>query len=104
MSTDRTPLLEGGISNGNGLHNDRSFVQRTKALLAAEGEPGWVASYKFFWFGGWINILLIFVPLSFISHHLNWDAALRFSFSFIAIMPLAKVCCPRLSLSMIICD
>jgi len=35
--------------------------------------------------------MLVFVPLSFLSHHLDWDAALRFSFSFIAIMPLAKV-------------
>lgn len=48
-------------------------------------------SFYFFIFGSWLNILLLFVPLSVISHHLNWDAALRFSFSFVAILPLAKL-------------
>lgn len=38
-----------------------------------------------------MNILLVFVPLSFVSHHLDWDAGLRFLFSFAAIMPLAKL-------------
>ncbi|KAF7980162.1 hypothetical protein HWV62_39625 [Athelia sp. TMB] len=94
MSTpsDRTPLLESGASNGNGLYTEpRSFTQRTVALLKADGEPGWLESYRYFWFGAWVNVLLVFVPLSFVAHHLNWDAALRFSFSFIAIMPLAKL-------------
>jgi Ca2+:H+ antiporter len=36
--------------------------------------------------------------LSFVSHHLDWDAALRFSLSFIAIIPLAKVACPSICL------
>ncbi|KZP21157.1 calcium/proton exchanger [Athelia psychrophila] len=92
IHSERTPLLEGGSGNGNGVHNDdRSFSQRTAALLKGEGEPSWLASYRYFWLGSWSNILLVFVPLSFVSHHLNWDAALRFSFSFIAILPLAKL-------------
>lgn len=93
---DTTPLL--GVENGDengGITNStaprQSFVQRTTALLKAEGEPSWIDSYRYFWFGAWLNVLLVFVPLSFIAHHLNWDAALRFAFSFIAIMPLAKV-------------
>ncbi|KIM55052.1 hypothetical protein SCLCIDRAFT_1221459 [Scleroderma citrinum Foug A] len=57
----------------------------------AEGEPSWIKSFSFFLFGSWFNILLLFVPLSVISHHLNWDAALRFTFSFVAIIPLAKL-------------
>ncbi|KZP18291.1 calcium/proton exchanger [Athelia psychrophila] len=101
--SERTPLIEGGPSNGNSVHSDinRSFSQRTAALLEGEGEPSWLESYRYFWLGdwwlggwwlgGWSNILLIFVPLSFISHHLNWDAALRFSFSFMATMLLAKL-------------
>ncbi|KAF9227753.1 Calcium/proton exchanger [Gyrodon lividus] len=36
-------------------------------------------------------MLLVFVPLSAISHNLEWDAALRFTFSFMAILPLAKL-------------
>ncbi|KAJ7119904.1 Sodium/calcium exchanger protein-domain-containing protein [Mycena crocata] len=62
-----------------------------KTLIAAEGEPFWGASFRFFLFGSYLNLFLIFVPLSVISHFLNLDAALRFSFSFVAIIPLAKL-------------
>ncbi|KAF8205631.1 Sodium/calcium exchanger protein-domain-containing protein [Mycena galopus ATCC 62051] len=85
MPTETTPLL-----NGNGS-SDTTFFHRVKTLIAAEGEPSWAASYRFFIFGSYLNLFLLFVPLSVISHHLNWDAALRFSFSFIAIIPLAKL-------------
>ncbi|KAI0807772.1 calcium/proton exchanger [Fomes fomentarius] len=85
--TDRTPLLE----NGNGAHAPKPFFARIADSLAADGQPSWLQSYKFFFFGSYLNILLVFVPLSFLSHFLNWDAALSFSFSFIAIMPLAAL-------------
>ena len=58
---------------------------------AENDPPSFLASFKYFVFGSWFNILLVFIPLSFVSHHLNWDAALRFSFSFLSIIPLAKV-------------
>ena len=61
------------------------------STFKAEGQPSWLSSFKFFFFGSWLNILLVFVPLSAVAHHLNWDAALRFGFSFVAIMPLAAV-------------
>lgn len=85
--TDRTPLLE----NGNGAEPPKPFFARLADSLSTQGQPSWWHSYKFFIFGSYLNILLVFVPLSIISHKLNWDAALRFSFSFIAIMPLAAV-------------
>jgi hypothetical protein len=85
--TDRTPLLE----NGNDVASS-SVGRRFFAFVETERQPSWTASYKYFIFGAWLNVLLLFVPLSIISHHLNWDAALRFLFSFIAIVPLAKVC------------
>ena len=89
MSTlsDRTPLLE----NGNGAHPPKPFFARLLDSMSPEDQPTWLQSYKYFFFGSYLNILLVFVPLSVISHTLNWDAALRFSFSFIAIMPLAAV-------------
>lgn len=83
--TESTSLL-----NGNS-RPQRSFIQRASAVISARGEPSWAASYKWFLFGSYLNIFLLFIPLSFISHHRNWDAALRFSFSFIAIIPLAKL-------------
>lgn len=41
--------------------------------------------------GSWINLLLVAVPLSFIAEALHWSAVARFSVSFIAIVPLAKL-------------
>ncbi|KAG9226583.1 hypothetical protein CCMSSC00406_0006192 [Pleurotus cornucopiae] len=91
--SDRTPLLpNGGGENGhNGDAPTRSVSQRLSTLIKAEGEPSWTHSFIWFLFGSWFNVLLVFVPLSIISHHLGWDAGLRFLFSFIAIIPLAKV-------------
>ncbi|KAJ7119907.1 Sodium/calcium exchanger protein-domain-containing protein, partial [Mycena crocata] len=79
------------LPNGSGSHSSPTFAHRVKTLIAAEGEPSWGASFRFFLFGSYLNLFLIFVPLSVISHFLNLDAALRFSFSFIAIIPLAKL-------------
>lgn len=87
--TETSPLLENG-----GRHPDTdnlSFASRTASFLKGVGEPSWPESFKFFIFGTWFNILLVFIPLSFVSHYLNWDAGLRFLFSFMAIVPLAKV-------------
>lgn len=88
-SSESEPLLP----NGNGSRvSQPSVMSRLSTIIKAEGEPTWLQSYRFFIFGTWFNVLLIFIPLSFIAHQLNLDAALRFSFSFIAIIPLAKVC------------
>ena len=86
---ERTPLVNG---NGNTAHQPLS--RRVMNVLKAEGQPSWLSSYKWFLFGSWFNILLVFVPLSAIAHYSNWDAALRFGFSFAAIMPLAAVRLP----------
>nr|VWO97935.1 PLA2 protein [Ganoderma boninense] len=85
--SDRTPLLE----NGNGARPPKPFFARLADSFSTQGQPSWLSSYKFFLFGSYLNVLLLFVPLSIISHKLDWDAALRFSFSFIAIMPLAAM-------------
>lgn len=86
-ASESTPLLP----NGGGSHPPQSLVHRIKTLVKAEGEPSWLASYRWFLFGTYLNVLLVFIPLSIIAHHMHFDAALRFSFSFIAIVPLAKV-------------
>ncbi|KIJ69136.1 hypothetical protein HYDPIDRAFT_105703 [Hydnomerulius pinastri MD-312] len=83
--TEISPLLE------NGGTTREPWAHRLLHAVRADGEPSWLDSYKYFLFGSWFNILLVFVPLSIISHNLEWDAALRFSFSFVAILPLAKL-------------
>lgn len=85
-SSEQTPLL-----NGN-CQRPPSFYSRVLALLKAEGEPSWLDSYGWFIFGSWANLLLLLVPVAAAAHYLNWDAPLRFGFSFVAIIPLAKVC------------
>ncbi|KAJ2920980.1 hypothetical protein H1R20_g16118, partial [Candolleomyces eurysporus] len=90
MSSESTPLLRNGRQNGDAPER-LSFTQRVVKAIKAEGEPSWLDSYKWFFFGSYTNILLLFVPLSAVAHHSNWDAALRFSFSFIGIVPLAKL-------------
>ncbi|KAH7343682.1 Sodium/calcium exchanger protein-domain-containing protein [Rhizoctonia solani] len=79
------------LPNGNGHHRELSFVQKVKEVIIAEGEPGWIESSRFIMLGSWFNILLVFVPLSLVADKLEWDAGLRFAFSFIGIIPLARL-------------
>ncbi|KAI0302196.1 Sodium/calcium exchanger protein-domain-containing protein [Russula brevipes] len=72
--SERTPLL-----NGN-WRQSPSFYPKVIAFLKAEGEPSWLDSYRWFIFGSCRG-----------CHYLNWDAPLRFGFSFVAIIPLAKL-------------
>ncbi len=86
--SERSPLL--GSSNGD--VREQSFGDRALKALGLKGnQPSWLHSLKFLFLGSWFNIMLVFVPLSILSDRLHWDAAYRFGFSFIAIMPLAAV-------------
>ncbi|KAG1756308.1 calcium proton exchanger [Suillus paluster] len=87
-TTETSPLLENGCYNDD---TNLGFTRRAVSFLKGAGEPSWAESFKFFIFGTWFNILLVFIPLSFFSHYLDWDAGLRFLFSFMAIVPLAKL-------------
>ncbi|KAK7693990.1 hypothetical protein QCA50_003566 [Cerrena zonata] len=84
---ETSPLLNGNSSARSSIHAGQGAETRK----AEKPSPSWLASLRFFLFGSWFNILLVFLPLSAVAHYLNWDAALRFSFSFIAIMPLASL-------------
>lgn len=86
---ERTPLIAGG-SHYNHNHHREGSLAKLRAVFT--GQPSYLSSFRWIVFGSWWNVLLVFIPLSFVAHHLNWDAALRFGFSFFAIMPLAKVC------------
>lgn len=88
MSSERARLLGNGVSR---TAPRRSFAERARAFLAGENQPGFIHSYTFLFFHSWVNILLLFIPLSGVAHFMNWDAGLRFVFSFLAIIPLAKV-------------
>ncbi|KAG2349412.1 calcium proton exchanger [Suillus weaverae] len=87
-SSESSPLLGNGGLSG---HKNLSLTRRIVNFMKGEDEPSWAQSFKFFIFGTWFNILLVFIPLSFISHNMDWDAGLVFLFSFMAIVPLAKL-------------
>ncbi|KAI0761441.1 Sodium/calcium exchanger protein-domain-containing protein [Irpex lacteus] len=92
-TNESTPLLHQNGSAGRHTTPSPTLKERLAAFInpTAHGEPGWLHSFKFFLFGSYMNVFLIAVPLSAVAHYSNWDAALRFSFSFIAIMPLAAL-------------
>ncbi|KAH7908296.1 Sodium/calcium exchanger protein-domain-containing protein [Hygrophoropsis aurantiaca] len=61
------------------------------AKTMSKHEPSWVESFHYILFDSWFNLTLVFVPLTFLSHTLEWDITFRFLFSFMAIVPLAKL-------------
>ncbi|OCH90758.1 calcium/proton exchanger [Obba rivulosa] len=83
-TSDRTPLLE----NWNGAR-PRSFRCRISRMFRRGAGPSWLASYEWFILGSWLNVLLVFVPLSVAAYILDWDAALQFVLSFLAVLPLS---------------
>jgi len=85
--SERTPLI--GQNGANPQHT--STLAKLRAALTTQGQPSYLSSFKWLIFGSTWNLLLLFIPLSILSSKLDWDAALRFSFSFFAIMPLAKL-------------
>jgi len=96
---ERTPLLRIISPQGqeqNGESNLRLSspvgVARLVMFVRGVGEPSWVRSFYWLIFGTYFNVLLAFVPLSFVAQDKNWDVIYRFGFSFLAIVPLAKVC------------
>ncbi|KAG1891475.1 calcium proton exchanger [Suillus subluteus] len=86
--SETSPLLKNGGYSG---HRSSSLTRRVVNFMKGEDEPSWAESFNFFIFGTWFNILLVFIPLSFISHIMDWDAGLIFFFSLMAIVPLAKL-------------
>ncbi|KAH8117029.1 hypothetical protein DFH11DRAFT_1145567 [Phellopilus nigrolimitatus] len=64
MSNERTALLNGEGETLNGHTEQLPFAHRILDVMKAEGEPSWAASFKHFLFGSWLNILLVFIPLS----------------------------------------
>ena len=71
----------------------------TVPLLSSNGDDRraarqihFFASSKHLIFGSWLNALIVAVPICIAAELLHWPAAARFSTSFLAIVPLAKVC------------
>ena len=94
---ESSPLLP--RQNGDRNYDGLPATNRLSAFLKSEGQPGWFSSLRWFFFSSWLNVFLVFVPLCIVAEKSQWDVLYRFSFSFLAIIPLAKV---RLSLHPVI--
>lgn len=58
-------------------------------LHSARAAPTYGQSAKAFLLGSYVNVLLVAVPLSFVSHFAGWGSTADFVISFLAIIPLA---------------
>ncbi|BGP14056.1 hypothetical protein JCM10213v2_001994 [Rhodosporidiobolus nylandii] len=83
---ERSSLLGNG-RNRSESHSYHDDVARPQDLPT----PDTLTSIKNFIFSGYLNILLIAVPLSFASHFAGWGSTADFIISFIAIIPLASL-------------
>ncbi|KAI9439938.1 calcium/proton exchanger [Lactarius indigo] len=66
-------------------------LRRRHKLKKLNGVPGIRQSILAILKTSWLNVLLIFIPLSWIFHFIKLDNTLVFVFSFLAIVPLAKL-------------
>ncbi|KEP48334.1 calcium/proton exchanger [Rhizoctonia solani 123E] len=87
--------------NGEHHHHlhigDLNTIPRTKAFWAKfngagkKHVPGWVESANNTVRHSWLNVFVVFIPLSWAAHWAHWHYSLIFSFSFLAIIPLEKL-------------
>ncbi|GAA5903952.1 uncharacterized protein JCM6883_002038 [Sporobolomyces salmoneus] len=92
------PSLSNLPSNAVSTRSSSSSLSLSNTQNDIEGsngngnyKPGYLESFKNLLLGGWINLALVAVPLSFISHFAKWGSTADFIISFIAIVPLASL-------------
>lgn len=89
--SESAPLLgDGNGDNSLPMHRPTSFPSQFNPHPPL-GHPNLVSSLYWLLTSSWLNTLLIFVPLGFLSEFLQWPAVWRFSLNFLAIIPLAKL-------------
>jgi len=92
-SLERTSLISnnsdyGSTSNGNA---PKPPSPPSSPVIHYLEPPTILKSLKVILTISWINVLLIFIPLGFIAHLLNWSDTWVFVLNFFAIIPLAKL-------------
>ncbi|GAA6006527.1 hypothetical protein JCM11491_004995 [Sporobolomyces phaffii] len=94
LSSSKLPSNAVSISSSRDDDDDIDEERQQNDISGSSGrghKPTYVESFKNLLFGGWINIALVAVPLSFISHFAGWGSTADFIISFIAIVPLASL-------------
>ncbi|QRW09870.1 Sodium/calcium exchanger protein [Ceratobasidium sp. AG-Ba] len=79
------------------LHSAKTrSLSRTQLFLArfrGEGRrvPGWSESAKNTLTQSWLNVFLVFIPLSWAGHWAGWNHSTTFAFAFLGVIPLTKL-------------
>src|SRR5438105_4896073 len=83
----------GSISNddSNKSSNKQPSPPSSPVLHYPPPPPTLRQSLKFILTNSWLNVLLIFIPLGYAAHILNWSNTSVFTLNFFAIIPLAKL-------------
>lgn len=79
--------------SSNHLPNSHSPTdpQRSPFEDTGKEDPSILQSFRWLFLGSYVNILLLAVPFSFVSHFAGWGSTADFVISFVAIVPLAGV-------------
>ncbi|GAA93422.1 uncharacterized protein L969DRAFT_89475 [Mixia osmundae IAM 14324] len=88
---EREPLLDSSTSSRRSSHhipNNHNPPSPAPNPLS-HGDPSLLESFRNLFLGTYINILLVAVPLGFLSHFLHWGPTADFVINFLAIIPLA---------------
>ncbi|VDB89808.1 unnamed protein product [Peniophora sp. CBMAI 1063] len=92
----------GGVDNASGRRKQNKLLRllrmastrlkdQAKPERAIGAPPTLFQQFKSVIFMSWLNVLLVFIPLSWAFNFANLDNTLIFVFSFIAIIPLAQL-------------
>lgn len=87
---EKSPSEKGTKSKWNVSRIIKDLRERHR-VKSIPGAPGVRQSILAILKTSWLNVLLIFIPLSWIFHFLDLNNTLIFVFSFLAIVPLAKL-------------
>ncbi|KAG8933185.1 hypothetical protein FRC02_012331 [Tulasnella sp. 418] len=92
-SDTRVPLTNEGWARRIAARRHSFFSRLSGRGLKSSGIviPGvWESLVRVF-YSSWMNVLFVFVPLSWTAHFLHWDARLVFGLSVFALVPLERM-------------
>jgi len=92
-SLERTSLISNNSDYGStsNCNAPKPPSPPNSPILHISEPPTIFKSLKIILTVSWINVLLIFIPLGFIAHLLDWGSTWVFALNFFAIIPLAKL-------------
>ncbi|KAJ2798007.1 hypothetical protein H4R20_004978 [Coemansia guatemalensis] len=82
QSVDRDTSGSDGDSSNNGSNNNSDGTEENPTVLA---------SLQNAVYASWFNLLLVFVPMGYLAHYLEWPVVAVFVLNYLAIIPLSAL-------------